>query len=85
MVLAFGRLAAERGDLLGILTRAHEIISEVGLETLLLKIQRDEPPADQMGKRGADHRVDERRPHQVARNVEICAEQMQGRSCGQGP
>ena len=83
--LAFGRLAAERGDLLGILARAHEIETEIGFETLLLEIERDELAADSMRERGADRRIDQRRPHQIAGDVEACAEDMQRRARRQCP
>src|SRR4029079_4558854 len=83
--LAFSRLAVECGDLLGILTRAYEVETEISHEALLLEIEWDELAADQMRQRRADRRVDQRRPHQITGNVEACAEDMQRRARRQRP
>ena len=48
--LGLRRLAVEQRDLLGILAHAHQIEPEVGLEALLLEIEPDQRPADQMGQ-----------------------------------
>ena len=78
-------LAVEQGDLLGILAHPHQIEAEVGLVALLLEIQRDQRAADQMRERGADDGVDQRRPQQIAGNIELDAEQMQRRRGRQSP
>ena len=54
--VAFGALAVEQGDLLGVLAHAHQVEAEIGFVALLLEIERDQRPADQMGERGADAR-----------------------------
>jgi hypothetical protein len=79
VMLAFGRFAAERGDLLGILARAHQIEAEIRLEALLLEIQGYERLADQMGQYSADGGVDQRRPNEISGNVEVGAEK--GKRC----
>ena len=82
---ALGGFAMERSDLFGILPRAHQIETEVGLELLLLEVQRNEPPADQMGQDGADDGIDQRRPDQITRNGKRGAEQVQRRLFRQRP
>ena len=61
-------LAVEQRDLLGVLAHAHQIEAEIGFVALLLEIERDQRPADQMGERGSDDRVDQRRPEQITRD-----------------
>jgi hypothetical protein len=85
VAFALGRLSAERRNLLGILARAHEIETEVGFETLLLKIERNKAPADQMRQRSADDGVDDCRPNEIAGNVVASTEQMQRRLLGKRP
>ena len=60
VALAFGRFAVQRGDLLGIFARAHQIETKIGLEALLPEIERDQRPADQMRERRC------RSPHRSA-------------------
>ncbi len=43
----FGGLAVQQRDLLGILAHAHQAEAEIGLEALLLEVQRDQRAADQ--------------------------------------
>ncbi len=77
--LALGGFAMQRRDLLGILARAHQIEAEIGLVALLLKVERNKRPADQMRDYGAGHRVEQRRPNQIAGNRKRRAEQMERR------
>ena len=79
VTLALGGFAVQRRDLLGILAGAHQIEAKIGLVALLLEVERNKPPADQMGERGADYRVEQGRPDQIARNRQRHAEQMQRR------
>ena len=66
--LAFGGLAAQQRDLLGVLAHANEVEAEIGLVALLIEIERGQRPADQMREQRSGDRVDQRRPDQVARN-----------------
>ena len=75
----------EQRDLLGVLPHAHEIEAEVGLEPLLAEIERDQRPADEMRQRGSDHRVEQRRPDQIARDRHGRAEQRERRGGRQRP
>ena len=59
---AFGALALEQRDLLGILADADEVEAEVGLIALLLEIEIDQRRADPVRQRGAEDRVDQRAP-----------------------
>ena len=68
VALALGGFAVQRRDLLGILAAAHQVEAEIGLEALLLEIERNKRPADQMGEHGADDGIDQRRPDQIAGN-----------------
>jgi hypothetical protein len=74
MALAFGRFAMERCDLLGILARAHQVETEIGLEPLLIKIKWDQKPPNQMRQHGANYRINKSRPDQIAGNGEVDAE-----------
>ena len=71
-----GAFAVQQRDLFGILAHPHEIESEVGLVALLVEIESDQRPADQMGETGADQRIDQRSPHQIARDIPLGSEQM---------
>ena len=85
MPFPLGVLARQQGDLLGVLPGPDEVETEVGLKPLLLKIQRHERPANAMGKNGANYRVNECRPDQVARNAELHAPKVQRRLRRKGP
>jgi hypothetical protein len=66
--VALRGLAGEQCDLFGVLPHPDEIEAEVGLEPLLPEIERHQRPADDMRQRRSDHRVEQRRPHQIARD-----------------
>ncbi len=85
VTLAFGGFTVQRGDLLGIFARANQVEAEIGFETLLSEIERNQRPAEQMREAGADHRIDQCRPDQIARNDERQAEQVHRRGVGQSP
>src|SRR5262249_35867798 len=85
MALALGSLAAQRRNLLGILARAHEVETEIGLKPLLLEIERNQRPADAVREHGPDRGIDQRRPNQISRNCKARAEQMQRRPFRQSP
>ena len=78
--LRLGRLAAQERDLLAVLARAHQIEAEVRFVALLEEGEADQRPADQMREQGTEHRIDQRRPDQIAGNAPRHAEQMQ-RGC----
>jgi len=69
----FMRLAAVERDALGVLAQPHQAEAEIGLEALLVEHQPGERLADPMREPGADRGVDERREHQVSRDVEAVA------------
>ncbi len=71
---ALRRFAMQRRDLLGVLARAHQVETEIGLKTLLLEIERNERPADAMRQHGTNHRIDQRRPYQIAGDEKVGAE-----------
>ncbi len=77
MAVALSVVAAECRDLLGIFTRAYQIEAEVRLEALLLKVERNELPADQMGQYGTECRIDQGSPDQIAGDCDLRTEQMQ--------
>ena len=85
MAVALSGVAAECRDLLGIFPRAHQIEAEVRLEALLLKVERNELPADQMGQYGTKRRIDQRSPHQIAGDRDLRTKQMQRRLRGKAP
>jgi hypothetical protein len=85
MLLAFCRLAAQRRDLLGVLARSHQIETEIGLEALLLKIERNERFPDEVGKRGAYCGVKQCSPNQISRDREVRAEDRERRLRRQRP
>jgi hypothetical protein len=78
-------LAAQQRDLFGVFPRPHQIETEIGLKALLLEIEIDQRPADQMGQQRPEQRVDQGAPHQIAGNRDVPAEQMQRRFVGQAP
>ena len=75
----------QQRDLLGILAHAHQVEAEIRLVALLVEVERDQRPADQMGEQRADDRIDERRPDQIARDVPVDAEERQRRRRRQAP
>src|SRR5262245_62418246 len=83
--LALGGFSSQQRDLLGILAHPNKVETEVGLEPLLAEIERDQRPADEMGERGSDRRIEQRRPYQVTWNREARTEQMERGSRGEGP
>ena len=83
--VALGALAVEQRDLLGVLAHPHQVEAEIGLAALLLEIETDQRVADPMRQHGAEDRVDQRGPDQIAGNVEGAAEQMQRRRRPTGP
>ena len=84
-LLALDRFAGHQRDRLGIVGDARDGETEVGFVALLRELQRDQPPADQVRDRGADARIGERGPDQVAGEGEIGAEDRQGRGGGEAP
>ena len=80
-----GGLSREQRDLLGILAHPDEVETEVGLEPLLAKIKRHQRPADEVGERGSNNGVEQRRPHEIAGNAEGRAEQVKGSGRGERP
>ena len=52
-------LAAVERDALGVLAHAHQREAEVGLVALLLEVERDQPPADEVGEERADDGIDQ--------------------------
>ena len=67
-VAGLGLLAVVERDLLGVLAHADQPEAEVGLDALLLVVDRHERMADLLDDQRADHRVQRRRPHHVAGN-----------------
>ena len=83
--VALGRLALEERDLLGSSRAAAPGEAEVGLVALLVEIEPDQRPADEVGEPGADDGVDERRPDQIAGDVVALAEEDQRARRRQAP
>ncbi len=83
--LVLGLLAREQRDLLGVLAHANEVEAEIGFIALLVEIELDQRPADEVGEQGAEHGIEQRRPHEVAWNPPLTAEQDQGRIRRQVP
>ena len=84
-LLALVALAAQEGDLLGLLPHPNEVEAEVRFESLLPEVEADQRPADQVGQRGSNHRIEQSCPDQVAGNDEARAnnaEQPQKASTG---
>ena len=67
-------LAAVQRHALAVLAQAHQRKAEIGLEALLVEVEADQRPADEVGEDGADDRVDQRDPDQVARESSTPAE-----------
>ena len=65
----FVGFAGVQRDPFGILPKPHERKTEIGLEFLLVKIEPDQRPADEVDQPSADDGIDERDPHHVAGNA----------------
>ena len=74
-------LAPVQGHAFAVLAQPHEREAEVGLDALLVVVQTDQLAADVVREERADDGVDERRPHEIARNTE--APELRG--AGQAP
>ena len=83
--LALDRFAGHQRHRLGIVGDARDGKTKVGLVALLRELQRDQPPADQVRHRGADARIGERGPDQVAGEREVGAEDRQRRARRKSP
>src|SRR5215471_16990125 len=83
--LAFGALATQQCDLLGVLAHPNQVEAEVGLEALLLKVKHDQRRADPMGQRSSEDGIDQRTPHQIPRDVELAAGYRQWSFSGEAP
>ena len=70
---ALGFIAAQQRDLLGVFPHPHQVEAKIRLVLLLPEIDPDQRPADQMGQDGAEHRIDQRAPDEIARDREIHA------------
>ena len=84
-LLALIGLAAQEGDLLGILPHPNEVEAEVGFEPLLAEIEPHQRPADEVRQRGPYDRIEQSGPHQIPWNGEARAEQMERGSGRKGP
>jgi hypothetical protein len=60
---------AVQGDAFGMLAHAHERKTEIGLVFLLMKIESDQGPADDVGEPGAHQCIGEREPHHISGNA----------------
>ena len=80
---ALDRFGRQQRDLLGVIGHARGGEAEVGLAALLLEIQVDQPPADQMRDQRADAGIESAIDDQIAGEREIDAEQRQRRGRGQ--
>ena len=82
---ALGGLAAQQRDLFGIFPDAHQVEAKIRFVLLLPEIDADQRPADQVGQDGAEHRIDQRAPDEIAGNCIILTEQVQRRGVGKAP
>jgi len=57
-------------DAFAVLAQPDQRKAKVRLEALLVEVEADERPADDVGEPGAGDRVDHRDPHHIARNAE---------------
>ena len=83
--VALDRLAVQQRDLFAVFAHPDQVETKIGFIALLLEIEPDQRPADQMGQNRADQRIDQRAPDQITGNRDVLAEQMQRRFVGQGP
>jgi hypothetical protein len=65
------RFAAIERDGFRILAKTHERKPEIRFKSLLVEIQSDKRPADEMNEHGAGNRIDERYPYHVTRNIDL--------------
>ena len=79
--VGLGRFAGQQCNLLRVFSHADQIEAEIGFVALLIEIELDQRPADQMRERRAHNRIDQRRPHEIARDRDRRPEQVQ-RRCG---
>ena len=77
--------AGEQRHLLGILAQAHQREAEIRLVALLIEIELHQRAADEMGDPGAEHRIDQRRPDEIAGDVIGLLADHQRRGRRQGP
>src|SRR5207244_12543288 len=61
---------AVQGNAFGVLADAHERKTEVGFEFLLMKIESDQVPADDVSEPCAHQCIGEREPHHIPGNTE---------------
>ena len=69
---ALDRLAAHQRDRLGMVGDSRDGEAEIGLIALLLEVERDQRPADQMREQRADARIGERGPRSGSRGRRNC-------------
>jgi hypothetical protein len=62
-------LAVEQRDLFRVLPDAHEVVAKVGLDLLLLVVERHQRPADQVGAEGHHDSESEHDPDEIARHA----------------
>ena len=70
----FGAFATEQCDLLRVFADTRHSEAKVRLKALLVEIQRDQRPTDEMGEHRPDRGIDDGDPDQIAGNVERKAE-----------
>jgi hypothetical protein len=83
--LLLGLFAGEQRDLLGVLPEANQREAEICLVALLIEIELHQRPADEMRHPGADDGIDQRRPNEIARNLEGLRANDERGGCGQVP
>ena len=63
-------LAAIKGNRLGVVAHAHQVVAKVGLQALLVEVELALRPANDEGDPGAQAAVQQRNPDHEARNVQ---------------
>ncbi len=76
---------AVQGNAFGVFTDAHERKTEISLELLLVKIESDQGPTDDVGEPCAHHCIGEREPHHISGNAQGVPADADGESARQAP
>ena len=82
---AFGALALQQRDLLGVFAHPHQVEAEIGLVALLIEIEPDQRRADPLRQHGAEHSIHHRAPYQITWDRVLLAEQVQRRRLREAP
>ena len=77
--LPFGAFAPQERDLFGVFAHPNQVEAKIGLEALLPEIKIDQRRSDPLRQRRSENCINQRTPHQVTRDSELLAGNVQRR------